>query len=106
MSEQLSTNKSVITVITTTIAILAFSSVGTICVCAYFGIVIPPELNTLAGGLVASLATMLVKTSPSEATKSVNPTAPAPGTPGGGPPAEVKVINKSGSPVPTTEEKP
>ena len=57
----------VIYVIVSTIAALAFLCVFSICILSYMGIKIPPELNTLAGGSVGSLASMLVKTSPTQA---------------------------------------
>ena len=72
------TNQSAITIITMTIAVMAFSCVASICVLAFYGIQIPPELNTLAGGLVGALTAMLVKTSPTETTKPPTPDAPMP----------------------------
>ena len=92
------TNKSAITVITTTIAILAVSCVGTICFLAIKGIEVPPELNTLTGGLVGALTAMLVKTSPTETTKQ--PDSP----PSNGAPTPVEVVNKPTDPVPTKEK--
>ncbi len=68
------TNKTAIALITTTICVLAFIGVSTICVLAYMGIEIPPELNTLAGGLVGSVGTLLAKTSPTETTSANGPT--------------------------------
>jgi small neutral amino acid transporter SnatA (MarC family) len=85
------TNQTAITVITSTIAIMAISCVISICCLAFFGIPIPPELNTLAGGLVGALTAMLVKTSPTETIKSS--------------PAEVQVVNPPTDPVPTVEAK-
>ncbi len=81
--------------ITGTIAIMALLCVVTICVLSYLGTKVPPELNTLTGGLCGALTAMLVKTTPTETVKSnlVN----------GGAPTEVKVTNKPDDPVPTTE---
>ena len=67
----IATNKTVITVITTTIAILAFLSVTTICVLAYLQVKIPAELNSLAIGSFGALTGMLVKTSPTESTRQI-----------------------------------
>jgi hypothetical protein len=94
------TNQSAITIITMTIAVMAASCVGSVCFLAYRGIQIPPELNTLTGGLVGALTAMLVKTSPTE---SVRQTAPLP-VPSGGSPTPVVVTNEPTDPVPTTEE--
>lgn len=65
------TNQIVIKIITGSIAGLAAICVITVCVLSYFAIQIPPELNTLTGGLVGALSAMLVKTSPTESQKSV-----------------------------------
>lgn len=65
------TNKTVITIIIATLAGCAGLCVFSICFLSYRAIQIPPELNTLAGGLVGALTAMLVKTSPSETTKQV-----------------------------------
>ncbi len=91
------TNKASIAVIVTTIAVMAFICVGTICYLSFKGIQIPPELNTLTATLTGALGGMLVKTTPTETTKQPLP----PG--GGGGPSEVHVINKPDDPVPTTE---
>lgn len=81
------------------IAGMAVTCVLTLCTLSYLGIKVPPELNTLTGGLVGSLASMLVKTSPSATTSSPPPN-------GGGAPAQVQVVNKPENPVPTEETKP
>ncbi len=65
-------NKGAIMLIISTIAFAALLCVSSICVLAYFGKQIPPELNTLTGGLVGAISTMLVKTSPTETTKTVS----------------------------------
>jgi len=87
------TNQTAITIITMTIAIMAFSCVASICVLAFYGIEIPPELNTLAGGLVGALTAMLVKTSPTETVKPRNPDVPTP----------VSVVSSVQDPVHTEE---
>lgn len=93
------TNQSAITIITMTIALMAASCVGSVCFLSYAGIQIPPELNTLTGGLVGALTAMLVKTSPTETIKAAPiPTHAAP--------APVEVVNKPSDPVPTIEGKP
>jgi len=83
-----------------TIAVMAFSCVVSICTLAFYAIQIPPELNTLAGGLVGALTAMLVKTSPTETLKA--PPAP-PTLPNGATP--VTVVNPPSDPVPTEEQK-
>ena len=65
------TNKTVISVITTTVALMTFGCVITVCLLAYCGIMIPPELNTLTGTLCGALTGMLVKTTPTETTKQI-----------------------------------
>ena len=95
------TNKGQIYIIVCSIAILAVICVVTVCVLSYLQIKVPPELNTLTGGLVGYLAAMLVKTSPTETLKAPPPPSPD------GPPTPVQVVNKPADPVPTTtEEKP
>ncbi len=88
-------NQTAITMITGTIAIMALLCVVTICILSYLGVKVPPELNTLTGGLCGSLAAMLVKTTPTETAKAPTPDAPAP----------VTVMNPASDPVPTTETK-
>ncbi len=90
------TNQTAITVITSTIAIMALTCVFSVCVMAFYGVNIPPELNTLTGGLVGALTAMLVKTSPTETVK------PAPAADGVTP---VQVMNTPAAPVPTEETK-
>jgi hypothetical protein len=92
------TNQSAITIITMTIAIMAASCVGSVCFLSFHGIQIPPELNTLTGGLVGALTAMLVKTSPTETLKQPPP------PPNGSSPTPVQVMNKPTDPVPTTDE--
>jgi hypothetical protein len=93
-------NKSTISVITTTVATSAFACIITVCVLAYMGKQIPPELNTLTGGLVGSLVSMLVKTSPTQST-TVPPITPSTE------PVKTEIVNPPESPVPvTTETKP
>lgn len=72
------TNKQAIDWITRTLALLAVFCVGTVCYLAAMGLQVPPELNTLTGGLVGSLASMLVKTTPTDTTPNDNaPDQPA-----------------------------
>jgi hypothetical protein len=93
------TNKTVITVIISTIAGSAAMCVLSICLLSYWQLQIPPELNTLTGGLVGALTAMLVKTSPTETTK-----APDGGTPpANGVATPVTVENTPSNPVPTAE---
>ncbi len=68
------TNKQSIDWITRTIAILAAVAVITVCILAYMGKQIPPELNTLTGGLIGSLGSLLAKTSPTAAIPAASPT--------------------------------
>jgi hypothetical protein len=69
-------NKGEIKVIIRTVAVLAFACVVSECVLSYLGTQIPPELNTLTGGLVASLTAMLVKTSPTSSTPPADQSKP------------------------------
>jgi hypothetical protein len=92
------TNKSTITVITTTISILAILCVGTICYLSYLKIEVPKDLAMIATGVVGALTGMLVKTSPSSAT------GPTEFPPNGGAPAPVEIVNKEENPVPTKEK--
>lgn len=94
------TNKTVITVIITTLAIAALCCVSTTCMLSYFGIEIPPELNTLTAALVGALSAMLVKTSPSEAT----PAATVNGEPKLNGPIPVTVENTQSEPVPVEQK--
>lgn len=80
------TNQAAIDWITRTIATLGFICVVTVCTLAFFGKQIPPELNTLTGGLVGSLASMLVKTTATEDKSRVQ---------------DVQVVNEKKDPVPT-----
>ena len=91
------TNKTVITVITSTLAGLAAICVGTVCFLSYKAIEIPPELNTLTAGLVGALTAMLVKTSPTEASKASLPSSDSP--------TEVKVMSTPKDPVHVEEGK-
>ncbi len=73
---------------------MALTCVFSVCVLAFYHVEIPPELNTLTGGLVGALTAMLVKTSPTETVK------PAPDSP-----TPVTVVNPPSDPVPTEETK-
>jgi len=90
------TNKTVITVIISTLASCAALCVFAICYLSYKSIQIPPELNTLTGGLIGALTGMLVKTSPTEGTK-------APDSGGNGGSTPVTIVNPPSDPVPTIE---
>lgn len=90
------TNQTAISIITFTIALMALLCVGTVCLLSYLGVQVPPELNTLTGGLVGALTAMLVKTSPTETMKQ--PPSPTPTDP-----APVKVVNPPSDPVHTEE---
>jgi len=87
----MNTNQVQIRIIIATLSGLAFVCVTCICVLSYLEKAIPPELNTLAGTLSAGLLGMLVKTSPTETTKS---------------PARVEVVNPPSDPVQTEEANP
>jgi hypothetical protein len=91
-----SSNSGEIKVIVRTLAALAFTCVIVECVLSYFQLKIPPELNTLTGGLVGSMTAMLVKTAP---TSNTTP-EPTP-TPSTETPTPVKVVNPKTDPVPT-----
>lgn len=98
-------NQGAISWITRTLAFLGACCVVTVCILSYRGIQIPPELNTLTGGLVGSLASMLVKTTPTESPKHPGPD----GEPPGGdnpPPIPVTVENPASDPVQTQVNPP
>ena len=88
------TNQAAIDWITRTLAVMGFVCVTTVCILSYCGTQIPPELNTLTGGLVGSLASMLVKTTPTDAPKPAG---------GSDTPAEVSIVQPDNQPVPVTE---
>jgi hypothetical protein len=82
------TNKSAIDIVTRTLAIMAILCVLTVCVIAYRGTQIPPELNTITAGLVGAISSMLVKTTPTdEKSKDLTP------DPSADPPTPVTVAN-------------
>lgn len=56
-------NQHIISIVTIGLVVMAFVCVASICVLSFYKIQIPPELNTLAGGLVGACSAMLVKTS-------------------------------------------
>lgn len=91
------TNKQAIDWITRTLAFLAACCVVTVCILSYRALQIPPELNTLTAALVGSLASMLVKTSPTETTPT--PHTPKPGDP----PTPVTVANPVSDPANVAE---
>lgn len=66
MNNRMPTNKAAISWITRTLAVMAALCVFTVCLLSFMNVQIPPELNTLAGGLVGTLGAMLVKTTPTE----------------------------------------
>lgn len=68
------TNRGAIFIVIGTLAGMAGLCVCAVCVLSYYGIEIPPELNTLTGGLVGALTGVLAKTTPSEAPKTQTPT--------------------------------
>jgi len=87
------TNRSTISVVTITVAILAALCVSTICWMSNNRVEIPPELNTLTGTLCGYLTGVLSKTEPTETTKQAIQI-----------PSQVHVTNKPDDPVPTTTE--
>ena len=87
------TNKWAITLITTTIAVMAVICVVTVCIMAYYGKEVPKDLSMVTTGLLGALTSMLVKTSPTETLKAPTPDSPAP----------VKVVNPESDPVHTEE---
>lgn len=101
--EKPSTNKGVIFVVACTLAFNATLGMGVLGYCLVFKVEPNVALLTTFVGIVnflfGAIAGMLVKTSPTEATKQP-PNAPPNG---GGPPAKVEVINEPSDPVPTVE---
>lgn len=102
-------NQAAITVITSTLAVMAFMCVITICVISFAGQKVPSELNTLTGTLCGALTAMLVKTSPTETVKAMPtppPMPPPPQPPEPDEPVAVQVVNTPNDPVPTEEAPP
>lgn len=83
----LPTNEGTIKVVTRTLASVAIICVGMVCVLAFMGKQIPPELNTVMGGSLSALTAMLVNTRPSSSMQ------------------DVKVINPQAEPVKPEEPK-
>ncbi len=77
-------NQHIILTVTISLVVMAISSVLTICFLSYKGIQIPPELNTLAGGLVGAVTAMLVRTSPTSTE-----------------PQKSEIVNSKSNPIPT-----
>lgn len=102
--EKPQTNKAIIFVVVLTLAINVTLIMSALLYC----LILKVEPNTalltgtiaMANYILGVISGMLVKTSPSEATKAVNPNLP-----NGGIPPEVTVVNKPDEPVPTTESK-
>lgn len=80
-------NQFTIHVVSLTIAVLAVMSVSSICILSYYQLPIPPELNTLAGGLTGAVGAMLTKTSPTSSD-----------------PIKTEITNKSDNPVPVDSQ--
>ena len=97
------TNKGQIYIIVCTIVFLASVCVLTNCYLSYIGKEPPQAFTLLTGGLVGSLTSMLVKTTPTETTKQPLPRPPS--SPPPTEPTEVVVTNKPDDPVPTEEQK-
>lgn len=92
-------NKTVITFITGTVCFLAVVTVITYCILAFSGVEPSQGFSLLTGGLVGSLTSMLVKTTPTETTKQ--PPEPPPDDA----PSQVEVVNPPANPVPTVDVK-
>ena len=90
-------NSGEIKVIIRTLAFLAGVCVIAVAILAYFQKQIPPELNTLTGGLVGSLTAMLVKTAPTTSSPSI----PEPVKP-----IKTEIVQSPDNPVPVQETKP
>jgi len=67
----LPSNKGIINLIVGATVLMAFLCVATNCVMAYQHLEPPQAFTLLTGGLVASLPSMLVKTSPTQSTTQV-----------------------------------
>ena len=81
-------NHSIIRSIIWTLCLLAVIAVTTVCVMSFKGLTIPPELNTIAGGLIGTIGGMLVKTTPTSSA-----------------PTQTKIVNSEKDPVNTTDVK-
>jgi hypothetical protein len=90
------TNQNVITYVTGTVCALAFICVITFCILCFKGIEVSQAFSLLTGGLVGSLTSMLVKTTPTETTKQPAPTSTDN-------PLPVKPITSVADPVHTEE---
>ena len=93
------TNKWAITLITTTIAVMAIICVITVCLMSYYGKEVPKDLSMITTGLLGALTSMLVKTSPTETVKQ--PPTPLPPTSDN--PVPVAVQSSEKDPVHTEE---
>ena len=93
------TNKWAITLITTTIALMAIICVITVCAMSYYGKEVPKDLSMITTGLLGALTSMLVKTSPTETQKQPPQLSAQNGA------TPVQVVNKPADPVPTEEQK-
>ncbi len=98
MNESTLSNQNVITYVTGTVCVSAIICVVTYCILSFYGVEVSQGFSLLTGGLVGSLTSMLIKTSPTVATPSL------PLTPNGDAPTQVQVVNQPDAPVPTEEQ--
>ncbi len=103
------TNANVILIIVLTLGINGTIGMATLAYCMIYKVEPNTTLLTAFVGMVnfilGGLAGMLVKTSPTEATKQPLPQPPHP-PPTTETPTPVQVVNQPTNPVPTTEEPP
>ena len=107
MNDKPETNKGVIFVIVSTLAVNATIGMATLAYCLVSNTEPNAALLTafvaIVNFVLGAISGMLVKTSPTEATKQPLPNPPSP-APTGDNPTPVQVVNAPNAPVPTEEQ--
>ena len=109
MNDKPETNKGVILVIVLTLAVNATIGMATLAYCLISQTEPNAALLTafvaIVNFVLGAISGMLVKTSPTEATKQPLPNPPSPPPPTNDNPTLVQVVNQPTDPVPTEEQK-
>ena len=109
MNDKPETNKWMIFLIILTLAVNATIGVGTLAYCLISQTEPNAALLTafvaIVNFVLGAISGMLVKTSPTEATKQPLPNPPSPPMPMNANPTQVEVVNTPVNPVPTEEQK-
>ena len=109
MNDKPETNKGVILVIVLTLAVNATIGMATLAYCLISQTEPNAALLTafvaIVNFVLGAISGMLVKTSPTEATKQPLPNPPSPPPPTNDNPTPVQVVNQPTDPVPTEEQK-